>query len=184
MDPRRHVGERFYRRGCEPALLRGQLRGDPRRVPARKWRTDMTFTFPQVVRHKETGDLLIAKERYAATKTREAGFTCSPIDNRYSSRSYPVDEIEPAPPRKPAPKPHRRMTIPRCKKPLMISTAPASPVTCALPPISKKRPRRRISEHDPPPPPRLRAGAGQPHADCVCRGRSAQESHRRAGPTG
>ncbi|MCF8533860.1 MAG: hypothetical protein K9G48_12710 [Reyranella sp.] len=61
----------------------------------------MIFAIPQVVRHKPTGDLLITVERYNATAHHGAGYRCSPIDNRYSSRGYADDDLEAAPPRKP-----------------------------------------------------------------------------------
>lgn len=60
----------------------------------------MTFKVPQIVRHKETGDLLITKERYSANKYHGAGYRCSPIDQTNSSRGYADDELEEAPPRK------------------------------------------------------------------------------------
>lgn len=60
----------------------------------------MTFSISQIVRHKPTGNLLLVKERYQATKANVAGYICSPIDNRYTSRGYPDDELEAAPERK------------------------------------------------------------------------------------
>ena len=93
----------------------------------------MTFTFPQVVRHKGTGDLLVAKERYAATKTREGGFICSPIDNRYSSRCYPVDEIESAPPRKRgAPFDYKTEIVPRAQGAIPWEHVEPAPLSLTL----------------------------------------------------
>lgn len=60
-----------------------------------------TFSIPQVVRHKKTGDLLITRERYAANQWGGAGYRCQPIDNRWSTVGYPDEELEIAPPRKP-----------------------------------------------------------------------------------
>lgn len=61
----------------------------------------MTFAIPQVVRHKPTGDLLITRERYEASKyNSSAGYRCSPIDKDYVTLGYSDDELEPAPPRK------------------------------------------------------------------------------------
>lgn len=60
----------------------------------------MSFTIPQVVRHKPTGDLLITVERYGANKHHAAGYRCSPIDNRYTTMGYTDDDLEVAPPRK------------------------------------------------------------------------------------
>lgn len=62
----------------------------------------MEFSIPEVVRHKPTGDLLIIVERYKASAKYKypAGYRCSPIDNRYTTRGYPDDDLEPAPLRK------------------------------------------------------------------------------------
>jgi hypothetical protein len=75
----------------------------------------MIFSIPQVVRHKETGDLLITVERYAANKHHGAGYRCAPIDNRYSSRGYADDEIEAAPPRKPGAFDYKTEIVPRAQ---------------------------------------------------------------------
>ena len=61
----------------------------------------MTFAIPQVVRHKATGDLLVTVERYLKNPHHGDGYRCAPIDNRYSTRRYADDELEPAPARKP-----------------------------------------------------------------------------------
>jgi hypothetical protein len=61
----------------------------------------MTFTIPQVVRHKATGELLITRERYAKSKYGPAGYRCAPIDKNYTTMGYADDDLEPAPPRKP-----------------------------------------------------------------------------------
>lgn len=58
------------------------------------------FAVPQVVRHRETGDLLVTVERYIARHGHPAGYRCSPIDNRYSSRGYADDDLETPPPRR------------------------------------------------------------------------------------
>jgi hypothetical protein len=55
---------------------------------------------PTVMRHKETGELLIAVERYEANEHHGAGWRCAPIDNRWTTRGYSEGELEPAPPRK------------------------------------------------------------------------------------
>jgi hypothetical protein len=60
----------------------------------------MTFSIPQVVRHKETGAILITREHYVANKHHDAGYICSPIDNHLTSRGYALDDLEAAPPRK------------------------------------------------------------------------------------
>ena len=60
----------------------------------------MTFAIRQVVRHKATGDLLITVERYPKNQYHEAGYRCSPIDNRYTTMGYADTDLEPAPPRK------------------------------------------------------------------------------------
>lgn len=70
---------------------------------------------PQVVRHKPTGDLLIAVERYAATAHHGSGFRCSPIDNRWITRGYSDDDIEPAPPRKPGAFDYKTEIVPRAQ---------------------------------------------------------------------
>lgn len=71
------------------------------------------FAVPQVVRHKPTGDLLITVERYHANAHHGAGYRCSPIDNRYSTRGYADDELEPAPPRKPGSFDYKAEIMPR-----------------------------------------------------------------------
>jgi len=73
----------------------------------------MTFNIPQVVRHKPTGDLLITVERYEANQYHGAGYRCSPIDQSCSSRGYPDDDLEVAPPRKPGAFDYRTEIIPR-----------------------------------------------------------------------
>ncbi len=75
----------------------------------------MQFSIPQVVRHKETGDLLIAVERYGKTQHHGAGYRCSPIDNRYTTRGYSDDELEAAPPRKPGAFDYKTEIVPRAQ---------------------------------------------------------------------
>ena len=72
-------------------------------------------TFPRVVLHKGSGELLIAKTRYEPNKHRSAGFECSPIDNRYSTRGYPIDEIGEAPPRKRGSFDYKTEIVPRAQ---------------------------------------------------------------------
>lgn len=75
----------------------------------------MTFSIPQVVRHKPTGDLLITTERCPANKYHGDMHLCAPIDNRYSKRGYPDDELEPAPPRKTGDFDFKTEIVPRCQ---------------------------------------------------------------------
>ncbi len=74
-----------------------------------------TFAIPQVVRHKPTGDLLITVEHYDANAQRGTFWRCSPIDNRYSTRGYPDDELELAPPRKRGAFDYRTEIVPRAQ---------------------------------------------------------------------
>lgn len=60
----------------------------------------MTFLSKQLVKHKETGNILLVKERVLARKEFPAGYICSPVDNRYSSQKYLDDELEAMPERK------------------------------------------------------------------------------------
>ena len=71
------------------------------------------FSIPQVIRHKPTGDLLITRERYEASKWGPSGYRCQPIDNRCSTRGYPDDELEVAPARNPGGFDLRTEIIPR-----------------------------------------------------------------------
>jgi len=73
------------------------------------------FVIPQVVRHKPTGDLLITVERYGANAYHGAGYRCSPIDNRYSTRGYLDDELETAPSRKPGSFDYKTEIVPRAQ---------------------------------------------------------------------
>lgn len=75
----------------------------------------MDLAIPQVVRHKPTGDLLITVERYSANQYHGSGYRCAPIDNRYSSRGFPDEELEPAPPRKPGAFDYRTEIVPRAQ---------------------------------------------------------------------
>lgn len=75
----------------------------------------MTFAIPQVVRHKETGELLITVKRYAANQHHGAGYRCSPIDQRHSNRGYSDDELEAAPPRKPGAFDYKTEIVPRAQ---------------------------------------------------------------------
>jgi hypothetical protein len=73
------------------------------------------FTIPQVVRHKETGELLITVSRYNANAHYGAGYRCSPIDTRYSTRGYSDDVLEAAPPRNPGPFDYKTEIVPRAQ---------------------------------------------------------------------
>lgn len=75
----------------------------------------VVFAIPQVVRHKLTGDLLVTVERYHANAYHGAGYRCSPIDNRYSTRGFPDEELEPAPPRKPGAFDYQTEIVPRAQ---------------------------------------------------------------------
>jgi hypothetical protein len=58
------------------------------------------FQIQQIVRRKSTGELLITQKHYPATENYPAGYRCSPL-NSLSTMGYPLDDLEPAPPRKP-----------------------------------------------------------------------------------
>lgn len=58
-----------------------------------------SFPTPSVVRHKATGDLLVARRVHAPSRSYAGGVECSPIDNSLSSRHYAADDLEAAPPR-------------------------------------------------------------------------------------
>lgn len=58
------------------------------------------FAIPQIVRHKASGDFLITRERYQANQYHGSGYRCAPIDNRWTTRGYPDDELELPPARK------------------------------------------------------------------------------------
>lgn len=76
----------------------------------------MDFAIPQVVRHKPTGELLITRERYEASKyNQRAGYRCSPIDKAYTTLGYPDEELETAPPRKPGAFDYRTEIVPRAQ---------------------------------------------------------------------
>ena len=55
------------------------------------------FAIPQVVRLKATGQLLITVERYTASKWGAAGYSCAPVNNRWTRRGYPDADLEAAP---------------------------------------------------------------------------------------
>lgn len=61
----------------------------------------MTFQPHQIVRHKPTGKLLIVHNSYPARGIYPAGYSCSPLTDRYVRGGYPEADIEAAPPRKP-----------------------------------------------------------------------------------
>lgn len=73
------------------------------------------FAIPQVVRQKSTGDLLITVERYKANAHHGAGYRCSPIDNRYTTRGYPDIDLEAAPPRQPGAFDFKTEIVPRAQ---------------------------------------------------------------------
>jgi hypothetical protein len=52
------------------------------------------FSVPQLVRHKPTGDVLIARRYYSATASHGEGYSCSPVKNSNTTRGYPIDELE------------------------------------------------------------------------------------------
>lgn len=75
----------------------------------------MNFTIPSVVRHKETSALLVIQDRYPKSKYNEAGYRCSPIDDRSMTKGYTADELEPAPPRKPGAFDFKSEIVPRAQ---------------------------------------------------------------------
>jgi hypothetical protein len=100
----------------------------------------MTFKIPQVVRHKETGELLITVERYEANQHHGAGYRCSPIDFRNSNRGYADEVLEAAPPRKAgAPFDFKTEIVPRAQgalpwehvEPVNLATTLANVAACA-----------------------------------------------------
>jgi hypothetical protein len=75
----------------------------------------MTFAVPQIVRHKETGALLITRERYEKNQHHGSGYRCSPIDNGNSTMGYPDDDLESAPPRKRGAFDYKTEIVPRAQ---------------------------------------------------------------------
>lgn len=92
----------------------------------------MTFGVPQVVRHKETGDLLITVERYGKTQHHGAGYRCAPIDNRYTTRGYSDDMLEAAPPRKPGAFDYKTEIVPRAQGALRWEHVEPAPLASTL----------------------------------------------------
>lgn len=110
--------QRTVKAGGQPGRAKANAKANPSRP--RPWRGTYprememeNLTLPCAVRHKGTGELLVAKERFSANQHHGSGFICSPIDNDCSSRGYPDDEIEAAPPRKPGAFDYKTEIIPR-----------------------------------------------------------------------
>jgi hypothetical protein len=92
----------------------------------------INFTIPQVVRHKATGDLLIAVERYEKNQYHGSGYRCAPIDNRYTTKGYAEDELEPAPPRKPGGFDYKTEIVPRVQGALNWEHIEPAPLVLTL----------------------------------------------------